>query len=133
MGTLLCCERDSTREQIVSKITVEHLSVYSSVSLHINRFTSTFDISFFWCYLLRGSSHSKSSSPKCSFHSFILISWIFLLTVFSSELMILSTCSPFSTNKQISESLSPSILRSLMLADPINNFLSSAINNFEWR
>ena len=26
MGTLLCCERDSTREQIVSKITVEHLS-----------------------------------------------------------------------------------------------------------
>ena len=31
----------------VIRITVEHLSVYSSVSLHINRFTSTFDISFF--------------------------------------------------------------------------------------
>jgi hypothetical protein len=63
--------------------------------------------------------------------SLILISEIFLLTITSYPPITPSAYYPFSTNTQSSESRSPSMLRSLMLADPKMSLQSSIIINFE--
>ena len=79
----------------------------------------------------KGSFTSLVGNPKCSLNSFILNSCTFLCTCMGFPPILDSISSPLVKSKHNSESLYPSWLRSLMLADPQMAIRSSMIISLE--